>query len=85
MTSTISTAPKVTGMRRSAGGSTMERSGIMAPTKNDAAEANAACHGLVRSFGSMRNSASTCAANASCAVSSSATVRAVAWLKPLAS
>ena len=48
-------------------------------------EAQAACQGLVRSFGSILSSASACAANTSCAVSSLATRLAVVLLSPLAS
>jgi hypothetical protein len=46
------------------------------------ADANAACHGLVRLLGSIPNSASTCAAYGSFAVNSSATTWAVFFESP---
>src|SRR5258708_16979607 len=82
--SATSTATKVTGTRQAAGGARIATSGRSAPMVNDAAEAIAACRGLVRSLGSMPSSTSTWAANASCLVSSSATVRAVRADRPFA-
>ena len=43
----------MTGTRTASGGSTMASSGSSAPMVKAAIDAQAACHGLVRSFGSM--------------------------------
>src|SRR6516164_2488436 len=81
----IRTATKVTGTRRSAGGSRMASIGSTAPHTNDSADAPAAWVGLGMSAGSMCSSASRWAASAPRAVSSTATVWAVAAERPLAS
>lgn len=47
------TATKVTGTRQPADGARIAISGSSAPVVNAAAEANAACHGLVSWLGSM--------------------------------
>ena len=71
-----------TGTLKADSGSNIANKGIIAPTKKDAAEANAACQGFVRFAGSRFNSASTCAANASFLVNSLATSLAVLLESP---
>ena len=77
------TAATVTGTRAVSGGSAIASSGSSDPTVKASIEATAACHGLVRSSGSMPSSASACAASASWAVSCSATSCARSWSRPL--
>ena len=50
-------------------GKVIVSNGSRAPRVNDSIEASAACHGLVRSSGSIPSSASACAPRASCSVS----------------
>ncbi|OSY52843.1 hypothetical protein BG846_01478 [Streptomyces fradiae ATCC 10745 = DSM 40063] len=76
------TETTVTHSRAGAGGTTMASSGSRAPTVKARKLAPAACHGLVRSSGSMPSSTRAWARSASRSVSCTAASRATSRLSP---